>query len=208
MNMAKEKNILSSTGFLTRIIKGIGSMGKSLFKRKILLIGAVLLVIGFFLINGGIFKKKKVDGNSKPIVKSVAVDRSFDFPALTNQGKTSPTKIKFKITNVEKTNQVLVKEQIYTAKNNKTFLIAAIELKNDASVPLNIVPGDLVRMTYNNDEDNKYAPDLHNNMVMVSAISTKLERLGFVIPEDVKQFKLYVGELEGKKEVITVNIPS
>lgn len=171
-------------------------------KKLFIVIAVLLILISIYSI--------KIKGPSKPQAvkpktESTQVDKSFEFPALNNQGKVTNFKIKMKITNAERTDQVMVKDQNYTAKNNKLFLIVNLELKNDATQPLNILPGDLIRLSYNSDEDNKYAPDLHNNLVATAAISTRIDRVGFVIPDNIKSFKLFVGELEGKKESITVN---
>lgn len=176
-------------------------------KRLVIVILAVLL-IGIYVTN--ILGKRKPAGNNDQVkVVIVEVGKSFDFPALNNQGKPLyNTKIKMKIDRIEKTDQVFVSDKTVSAKNNKKFLIVQLELKNDATQPTNLLPGDLVRLTIGGDEGNKFAPDLHNNLVPVAAISTKLDRVGFVIPETAREFKLYVGEIEGKKEAISVNFPS
>lgn len=181
-------------------------LAKLSVKKKI----AIILVIalgGFFVFNS-FFRNS--NANSATDVKSisVAMDNNFEFSAKDNQGKAATSKVKMKISKAEKTNQVLVKDQSYTARNNKLFLILNLELKNDVSHQVNLLPGDLVRVTYNGDEENKFAPDLHNNLVPIAAISTKNDRVGFVIPQDTKEFKVYVGELEGKKEIVTITFPS
>jgi hypothetical protein len=101
-----------------------------------------------------------------------------------------------------------VKDQTFTAKNNKTFLIINLELRNDEASVQNIIPGDLVRLAIAGSDDTRFAPDLHNSLVGIAAISTKSDRVGFVIPQEAKNFKLYVGELEGKKEEVKVDFPS
>lgn len=180
---------------------------KVVLERKKLSIG---IAVVFLLIAGTTFIKGRRAKTSASTVKSIKVniDRGFEFPALDNQGKASFKKIKFKIKDAEKTNQVAVKDQVFTAKNNREFLIVNLELKNDEAKPYSILPGDLVRLTYSNDEESKFAPDLHNNLVSVAAISTKIDRIGFVIPEQAKEFKLYIGELEGEKEVVLISFPS
>lgn len=177
-------------------------------KKKLVIVIIAALFIGISLMN--IFgKKKPVNNNNQAKTVIVEIGKSFDFPALNNQGKTLyNTKIKMKIDRIEKTDQVFVSDKTVSAKNNKKFLIVQLELKNDATQLTNLLPGDLIRLTVGGDEENKFAPDLHNNLVPVSAISTKLERVGFVIPEASREFKLYVGEIEGKKETISVNFPS
>lgn len=177
---------------------------KPVLGRKNIIIGVVVLLvlIGFF-----IFRPGKQSAGS-PTTKTVKVSRTFSFPAIASTGRLSDKKISFKMATAEKTDQVIVKDQTFIAKNKKMFLIINVELKNDSTQPLNIAPGDLIRLTYNGDDKNKYAADLHNNLVPVAPISTKLDRIGFVIPKDVKDITLYVGELEGNKEAVAVHFPS
>lgn len=175
-------------------------------RKKKLAIGIVLLVI--LLVIVGVRRNMRSANN--PSVKSikVQVNKNFDFIALNNLGKATGSKIKFKITDAEKTDQVSVKDQTFTAKNNKTFLIINLDLRNDETTVQNIIPGDLVRLAIFGSDDTRFAPDLHNSLVGIAAISTKSDRVGFVIPQEAKNFKLYVGELEGKKEEVKVNFPS
>jgi len=175
-------------------------------KKKRFVIGLVIVLALLIILTSPIRKTKGSAGTAKSL--TATVDRSFEFPALDNQGKQTKNIIKFKINGVEKTNQVLVKDQVFTAKNNKLFLIVNIDLRNDATVPLNIITGDLVRLSIADNKDTRYAPDLHNNLVSVAAISTKIDRVGFVIPDTAKSFVLYVGQIEGEKQEISLNFPS
>lgn len=208
MHMAKEKNILDPEVVLPKIQKIKASVQQFVSGHKKLVITlAIILLLSFGFVSIG---RWRGSGANVPAAKTITqqVDKSFDFPAVNNQGKAVTNKIKMKIATAEKTNQVLVKDQTFTAKNNKLFLIVNLELKNDATLPLNILPGDLIRLVVNGDKENKFAPDLHNNLVPVSALSTRIDRVGFVIPDTAKSFKLYIGELEGKKEEVSINFPS
>lgn len=183
------------------------SLREKLAKKKKLLVAVLVVIAAFLILNSTVIKKSSGDAPKAKTVTS-NVDRSFEFEALNNQGKAITNKVKFKINSVEKTDSVLVKDQIFTATNNKLFLIVNLEIKNDATIPVNILPGDLIRLAVAGDEENKFAPDLHNNLVPIAAISTRVDRVGFVIPDNSKDFKLYVGEIEGKKEEIPINFPS
>lgn len=185
-------------GFKQKLLEFVG-------RKKKLVIGVV--VIALLVAFVGVRRYMRAGTPAAKSVK-VQVNKSFTFNALTNQGKSSGTKIQFKIVDAEKTNQVLVKDQTYTATNNKLFLIFNLELKNDDTALQNIIPGDLARLAIAGNEDTRFAPDLHNSLVGVAAISTKTDRIGFVIPQEAKNFKLYVGELEGKKEEVKVDFPS
>lgn len=205
INMPKP-NALDPEIVIPKINKVKKSFWEIIKKRKKLVIGILVILL---LLGGGrlLAGRKSASGQAPAKVATVQVDKSFDFAALNTQGKPVVNKIKLTVADVEKTDQVIVLDKTYTAKNNKLFLIVNLELKNDATIPLNILPGDLVRLSVGTDEENKFAPDLHNNLVLVSALSTKLDRIGFVIPMDSKKFKIYIGELEGKKETVEVNFP-
>ena len=175
-------------------------------RKKKFLIAAVAVIAVFTFLNLPARKTKGSINGANTVTASV--DKSFEFPGLDNSGKPVKNIIKFKINNVEKTDQVLVKDQVFTAKNNKLFLIVNVDLRNDATVPVNIIPGDLVRLSVGDDRETRYAPDLHNNLVPVSAIATRADRVGFVIPDTTKKFILYIGEIEGDKQEVSVNFPS
>jgi hypothetical protein len=202
-----EKINSTQTPVLTKFVVLMQKLFLFLIKHK-KITGTIVVI--FILIVGynSLFTKKSTKDQINIKTITAQIDKSFDFPALNNNGKPTGSKIKLKITNVEKTSQVVVKDQVYTAKNNKMFLIVNLELKNDSTSSQNILPGDLLRLSIASNEDNKFAPDLHNNLVPISAISTKIDRVGFVIPMDVKDFKLFVGEIEGKKESVLINFPS
>jgi hypothetical protein len=202
-----EKIISTQTPALSKTVSIVQKIFSLFMKHKkvsMVIIGILIIFIGYNFL----FTKKSTKDQTNIKSITVQIDKSFDFPAITNNGKPSGSKIKLKITNVEKTSQVVVKDQVYAAKNNKMFLIANLELKNDSTSAQNILPGDLIRLSIGDNQDTKFAPDLHNNLVPVSAISTKIDRVGFVIPSEEKNFNLYVGEIEGKKETVSINFPS
>src|SRR3989338_5640105 len=175
-------------------------------KRKLLLVIAAILLL---IIVGEIFLRARFSGNKEAAkTLSTNVNKSYEFTALDNLGKKTTGKIKLKVTTAEKTNQVLVKDQVYTAKNNKLFLIVNLELRDDATTSLNILPGDVIRLSLDNDKETRYAPDLHNNLVPVAAISTKVDRIGFVIPDTAQKFYLFIGEIEGEKQEVSLDFPS
>jgi len=174
--------------------------------KKRLIVGVVVAIVAFSVVSSNLRKNSAGASSAKTVTTSV--EKSFEFVGLNNAGKAQAQKIKLTIANVEKTNQVQVKEQVFEAKNKKLFMIVNLEMKNDATVALNLIPGDLIRMSVAGDTENKFAPDLHNNLVPIAPISTRIDRVGFVIPQEAKSFTLYIGELEGKKEEVTVEFAS
>lgn len=167
-----------------------------------------ILVIFLIIFSGVKTLSSRVNKNSKtavqqPITQKIPLDKSLNFNGLDAQGKQTKEKIKMSFVSAETSNEVSVKDQSFTAKPGKVFLLVNLELQNDTTDKLNIIPGDLIRLTFGSD-DKKYAPDLHNNAVLVSPISVKNDRVGFVVDSEIKNFKLLVGELEKKKEEIEI----
>lgn len=201
--LKNENKISLPTKIAGKIFSRIVSL---LLRRKKLSMILIVLVIAVLVLN--VVRVGKSDAKTAKVkTVSLELNNSFEFQAFNSAGKPAGSKIKFKITTVEKTSQVVVKDQTFTAKNDKLFFIVNLLLKNDSTAPLNIIPGDLVRLSIESDDENKFAPDLHNNVVYISPISSRIDRIGFVIAQDAKKFKLYVGEIEGKKEEIAFQFP-
>lgn len=205
---SKSKNVFDPEVVVPKVQNIKKNIMDIFLKHKRLILGMLFVVCIGVILNFKVFRRSTTV--SAPVEKStVSIEKSFDFPALNNSGvKAGNNKIKFTVASAEKTNQVLVNDKSFTAKNDKMFLIINLELKNEATIAYNIFPGDLARLAYSGNDDDKFAPDLHNNMVLVSAISTKLDRVGFVIPQEIKDFKLFIGEIEGKKETVEMHFPA
>lgn len=166
-------------------------------KKTIFIGGILLLIVSFLIIRNRITTKAVKNTASK--VSQITVNRSLDFQGLDNRGF-KRGRIKFTINTAEKTTEVFVNNQRFQATNEKVFLLLNLEYTNDTTQPLNIVPNDLVRLVYNGNNDKKFSADLHNNTVSIAAISTKQDRMGFVIPKSATDLKLLVGELESAKK--------
>ncbi len=175
----------------------------NLKKATVLLIAFLLVIFGGSKILSKIRNPRAGNQTSKNrLSQKITLNKSFNFTAL-DSTEDNVQKIEMTLTTSEITNEVLVQDKTFRSKDNKVFLIVNLELKNDNERPLNLFPGDLVRLTIDN-QDKKLAPDLHNNVVLVRPISTKIDRIGFVINQDAKNLKLLVGEVDGKKETIVL----
>ena len=136
---------------------------------------------------------------------SQTLDKSFSFPLKDATGK-EVSKFKYEIYSVEKRDEIIVKGKRAIAVAGRTFLIVNVKIKNDYKSTVSINARDYIRLTVNNGSD-KLAADIHNDPVEVQSDSTKQTRLGFPINESDKNLTLLVvGELEGKKETIKLNL--
>ncbi len=132
------------------------------------------------------------------------INRSFEFPLKDQAGK-EVSKLKYEIQGAELRDEIVIKGERATAVRGKTFLVVNLKVTNsyDKSIQINVK--DYVRLIVNNSNE-KIAPDIHNDPVDVLAISTKLTRVGFPINDTDNNLTLQVGEIEGTKQLIKLNL--
>lgn len=182
---------------------------KNVFK----IAGGILLVIvvlfGAFLIGRSTQKNIQSSyADTRPLAPSVkaeqALNKTFEFP-LTNDKGVVVSKIKYKITNAQLQDSIIVNGQKANAVVGRTFLVLNLEITNSHTQGIEINSRDYIRLTVN-DKTDLIAADIHNDPVAVQAISTKITRLGFPINDTDKNLKLQIGEIKGKKEIIDLTL--
>lgn len=136
--------------------------------------------------------------------QSLTLDRELTFPLKDGEGNPTESFLKYTISSAALTDQIVIKGQKATAIPGRTFLILSLKLENPTQTSLSIRTRDFVRLEPEGSVD-KLAPDIHNDPSEVQAISTKITRVGFPVNDGVRNFKLYVGEINGEKQVIDLN---
>ncbi len=178
-------------------------------KKTLLLIVITLIAASF------IFYKLNTSSKSNPIAdntkvsiqpakSNVSLDKEFNFPLKDDKGQDAGS-IKFTIQNAELQDEIIIKGKKASAVKGKTFLIINLKVTNDGSKNIAIETRDYVRLSINGNEKELLAPDIHNDPVVVQAISTKYTRVGFPISESDKDLKLKIGEIKGNKQSIDLN---
>ena len=102
--------------------------------------------------------------------------------------------------------EILIKGQKATAIKGRIFLIINLKIVNTLKQGINVNARDYMRLTVNGNSNELLAPDIHNDPVEVQAISTKHTRVGFAINDNEKNYVLQVGEIDGGKESIKLNL--
>ena len=182
------------------------------FSLNKLLILIVLLVI---IVSAIIIKSRNSNNNSgnvavkgekinSPSVKAKQIlNKEFIFTIKDGSGKSN--KIKYVIESAELQNEILLKGQRATSIAGRTFLILNIKVTNEQNYGIGINTKNFVRVKVNGKAE-LLAPDIHNDPVNIQAISTKYTRLGLPINDTDKDIVLQVGEIDGKKENIKLNL--
>lgn len=173
-----------------------------------LLLGA-LLIIGIF-----VFSQMQKTAPAAPqndgrieIQKAKAeqiINKTFSFPLRDGRG-VEVSKLKFVVENAELRDEIIVKGKRATSVKGRTFLIVNVKITNDFNQPVSINSRDYMRLIVNNSSE-KLAADIHNDPVEIQAISTKYSRLGFPINDSDKKLVLQVGEIDGSKQTIQLQL--
>lgn len=128
------------------------------------------------------------------------INREFEFP-IEKVTSGEPRKIKFLIQNAELRDEIVIKGQKATSIKGRTFLILNVKLTNNLDKGIEINTKDFVRVATKGSEE-WLAPDIHNDPVVIQAISTKVTRLGVPINDTDKELVLQIGPIDGAKEKI------
>lgn len=175
---------------------------KFLSKRTILI---ALALIVFLVVSYGVVQKVRSNtsaSKSGVYSKTVKVNQSFEFAAKDEKGNLTDKKVKMTLMTAEQTNEILVKGKKLKAKSDKMFTIVLLEIENPHQERLTLTPYDLMRLI--DSQGKTFAPDVHNAIVTLQPISTKRDRVGFLLDSKEKSIKLQIGEITGDKKVIQV----
>ena len=175
----------------------------------VVLIGAVFITKSMKSHSTGQVAGASVQNNNtqmnvpKPLAQET-LNKEFDFPLKDATGKVV-SKFNYEILSAEEDNQIIIKGQVATAVQGKTFLLLNLKITNNFDKDVELNTRDYVRLIVDNSTD-RLAADVHNDPVDVQAISTKYTRLGFPIDIAAKNLKLEVGEIDGQKQTIQLNL--
>ncbi len=159
---------------------------------------AALVVGAFFLLRKGPSSPQSF----KLETVSSAVNRNWEFPATDRNAAAITTKLTFTLTNLEKTNQIYVKNKPIRTTPEKRFLVVSLELKNDTDKRVYFYSSDYVRLV--SGDGKKFEADFKNPRFEVAPFSTKKDKLAFLVSNEGTTFELQIGEVAGTKDTIPV----
>lgn len=177
-------------------------------KTKTYLIGIAVIavvVIGLIVFNPFSRSSAAVAGANKAVIKdaiaTLPLNREFKFP-LKDDKDAVLGEIKYTIENAELRDEIVVKGKRASAVAGRRFLVLNLKVSNETNQNISMNTKDYVRLVLNGNEAEPLSPSIHNDPVVVDAISVKPTRIGFAINESDKDLKIKVGEIKGNKETI------
>lgn len=133
----------------------------------------------------------------------IDLNKNFSFPLKDQKGE-EVSRIEYSIIDASLQDQIVSKGKSYTTVKGRTILVLNLKITNQYDKSVEINTRDYIRLAVG--EDKEYlAADIHNDPVMVQAISTKYTRLGFPIYDTDKNLKILVGEIGSDKEEVAIN---
>lgn len=175
------------------------------------LVAVVVLVIVFLLIKFNPFAANNLQATSankatiRDAIATQALNKEFKFP-LKGEKDVVLGEIKYVIENAELRDEIIVKGKKANAVSGRTFLTLNLKITNDTNQTISMNTKDYVRLFVNGNEQEPLSPSIHNDPVVVDAISVKPTRIGFAINETDTNLKLRVGEIKGEKQTIDLDL--
>lgn len=169
---------------------------------------AVILLIIFALVKFNPFAASSGQpASSKTSIKDALevsqLNREFKFPLKDDKGETVG-EIKYIIENAELRDEIIIKGKKAYAVDGKVFLVLNLKIVNESNQNISMSTKDYARLFVNNNETEPLSPSIHNDPVVVDAISVKPTRIGFSINKSDKDLKVKIGEIKGEKTTIDI----
>lgn len=206
--MEEKSNLTESKPLRFSIRKFKRNMRKSLWL-PFIIVGVVVIAAGFlayqnFSNSQNAQAENGVDTSVSAPLATQQLNRTYEFPLVDNEGE-EVSNITYIIESAELQDEIIVRGQRAYAVEGRTFLILNIRIVNDYSQAIQINARDYIRLIVDGSQD-RLAPDIHNDPVEIQAISTKPTRLGFPIDSDFESLTLQVGEINGDKQSINLDL--
>jgi hypothetical protein len=182
-------------------------------KKNHIYIAAVALLLVLTFVAGRFLAPKTTLGaltDSDPRAEAPApiatqgLNKTFNFPLVDESGK-EVAKIKYVVESANLQDAFIYQGKMATAVKGRTFLIFNLKITNPYTKTIEINAKDYIRIKINN-SDEQLAPEIHNDPVQIQANSTKYTRIGLPINDTDKNIVILVGELQGDKETIKLNL--
>lgn len=142
--------------------------------------------------------------NIQEPLASRTLNKKYVFPLKNELGK-EVASFTYIVENAEIREEIVIKGQKATSVADRSFLIVNMKIINSGNKGMQLNTRDFIRLGVGEKPSEWLAPDIHNDPVEIQAISTKYTRVGFPVNDKDKIFRLQIGEIEGKKEIVNLS---
>lgn len=179
-------------------------------KKNHLLIGGIIVALVVTFLAGRNFAPNSTQAaktgqvEAPTPIATQTLNKTFYFPLTDEKGK-QVSRISYTIESANLQNSFIYQGKLATSVKGRTFLIFDLKIKNPYSKTIEINAKDYIRVKLNG-SDELLAPEIHNDPVQIQANSTKYTRIGLPLNDTDKNIVIIVGELQGNKETIKLNL--
>lgn len=132
----------------------------------------------------------------------IQLDNELEFPI--EEAPEEEASFKIILTEAKKVKLITMQGEPVQAEAGKEFFILSLEIENENTFPFEIDSQHYLRLQA--EEGKSLAPDFYNGPMEIPAVSTKKDELAFIVPEEQKQFKLWIGPIiDEEKQEIEIN---
>ncbi len=163
------------------------------------LLGGVLVVAMLAVTWQAVFHPR---AKAVPSVVIATTNLNKDYTIATTNTDKKPAEFHVAIKQVRLMQEVQVQGKAVLPEAGKAFLLLDLELNNKSDKELKFQGRDFFRLIV---DDKPYAPQFYNSDMLISPVSVKDDRVGFVVDKTAKHFKIQVGELTKPSEVIDIS---
>lgn len=182
---------------------------KNVKKNHVLYAGIAILLVGTFAV-GRISAPNATFGlmddreQAPTPLATQDLNKKFEFPLRSADGK-EVARIEYVVESANLQDAFIYQGKMAKAVKGRTFLLFNLKITNPYSKTIEINTKDYLRVRLNG-KDEQFAPELHNDPIQIQANSTKPARIGLPINDTDKDIVLMIGELDGEKQTINLNL--
>lgn len=153
---------------------------------------------------GGFASSGDIREEAPSPIATQELNKGFQFPLVDEKGK-EVARISYVVESANLQDAFVFQGKLAKAVKGRTFLIFNLKITNPYNKTIQINSKDYLRVKLNGSNE-QLASEIHNDPVEIQANSTKYTRIGLPINDTDKNIILIVGELQGKKETINLNL--
>lgn len=186
-----------------------GSVSKKYIKYFVIFV--VIVVAGLFVKNSlaSVGSTSSNSGSEKNVLAKAVSSKEIgkEVPvSISDENGDSLEGVRMRIDNAELRNEIIVQGQKATSVAGRSFLVLNLKIVNELEQGVEINTRDYFRLAENDESSEWLAPDIHNDPVVVQAISTKPTRVAFPVNAGTRHFILQTGEITGDKEKLEIDL--
>jgi hypothetical protein len=193
-------------------VGNVGGKFKNINKRYLYIGVFAFLILGAFILGRQFSPQATLgaitsgDGREEAPapVATQGLNKEFQFPLYDEKGE-ELAKITYYLESANLQDSFIYQGSKANAVKGRTFLIFNLKITNPYERSIEVNARDYIRVKLNGSEE-QLAPEIHNDPVEIQADSTKYTRIGLPINDSDRDIILLIGELNGEKETVKLNL--